>query len=143
MFCGNCGKKIENNSNFCNNCGNQVIISNSSNQGNMKEYDLEEVAATRICLIAYAVPIIGAIFNCFLALVVKVEFQIIVFLTILFNIIGFAILIASNAKYSKYKKVRTFLLIYILITVLIIVALLISFIFLIKSCINECQQMSW
>ena len=35
MFCGNCGKKIENNVTFCSNCGKQVKENNNSSSNNV------------------------------------------------------------------------------------------------------------
>ena len=135
MFCVKCGRKLENNTKFCDKCGTPI----NNNQKIIENKD-EEKHAISLCWLAYGIPIFGIIIIWILSNIITLEFQFVAFLLIFLNIICLVMLIIINAKYPKYKKVNTFLIVYILLTILAIIILIITFLLLLKSCIEGCQQ---
>ena len=122
MFCQKCSSKLKDNSKFCTNCGNPI----NSNTYNNNEKEKKRV--TYLCLLAYAIPILGIIIIYILTKTAVLEETLAGDLMSLLYIIGFIMLTVLKIKYSKYKIINVFLLIYCFFNFFLIVVLLVSII---------------
>lgn len=131
MFCQKCGSKLENNSKFCPNCGNPTNINTyntTSNKNNVEYNKKDGKLVTYLCLLAYAIPILGIIIIYILTKTAVLEETTAENLMSLLYIIGFIMLIVLKFKYSKYKIINVFLLTYGFFNLFLIIVLLVSII---------------